>query len=279
MDYHLFTFIILCVLLILSNINQSMSPYINISYMIADSIYTSMFPYSVEKSNMFIHQQTIYYICICAIWYFTILQNIQLYKYIYKYYINIEVSSLCIMSRRWHRQRSLSRCIWVLFRFVYLPYLICKFNPVHVKSLSTIGAYTCNVCMWVLYLMGVIWSLEPICIRLNPVILMSISSFIPIMSFGTAPLMITSTLNHIFGRQGNIYYIIYTINVYAYMVWCVSQFWNFYSFWTSFIIIIYISKYNKGVWDDTCNIIPRMAMYYINGMCVYYCTINTPRLF
>lgn len=273
MEYHQINFLFLLFLTILSNIEQIISPWLAILYVILDTFSMIRFP-NLQKTLKRRNQMIAHHICTGVLCSMVACGATHPHEYVFTWLINLEISSLCIMSRRFYRIKYIPEIVWIFTRLVYMPYILIQINRIVFYNISHASEYTSKFLLWLIYLLGIVWSSEMTGITINPLCITSLASFAPIFRPIHIPLAITSVLHHSKWKIGDVYHTLDKMMVYIYICWAICTCYHSLVFWICFPICLRFLYLTRNVtdrsWDNLYNLSPHALGHYVAGLGIYF---------
>jgi hypothetical protein len=273
MEYHQINLLFLLFLTILSNIEHIISPWLAILYVVLDTFSMILFP-NLQKtlkrqSQMIAHHISTGVLCsivACGATY--------PHDYVFTWLMNLEISSLFIMSRRFYRIKYIPEVVWIFTRFIYLPRILIQTHMIDFYNMSYASEYTSKFLLWFIYLLGIVWSSEMIGITINPLCITALASFAPILSPIHIPMAITSVLHHSNWKMGNMYHSLDRAMVFIYICWAIYNCYHSLVFWVCFAIFALLGTRTGNVtdrsWENMYNLVPHALGHYVAGLGIYF---------
>lgn len=272
--YHKCNFVVLTALTCAANIEQTVTPWFILVYIIFDTCVMLIYP-NIQKNIARRNQMIAHHICVAILSMTVALGGIAPYNHMFAWFVNLEISSLLLLARRLWKLKVpyVTEIAWVLSRLIYLPRVLYIVDRTEFPNISPHVEYTGRFVVWYIFFIGVVWSMEMVHVHVNPLVITAVASFMPIRHLIHIPLTITSVLHHMWWSIGNVYHVIDSCMVRIYVVWGVYTCWGSPLFWICMLTACRLGTWTRHVtdrtWDNMYNLIPHALSHYIAGLGVY----------
>ena len=272
--YHQCNFVVLASLTCLANIEQVVSPWCIVVYVIADTCAMIAYP-TIQKNSARRNQMITHHVCVAVLSLTAALGGLAPYNHMVTWFVNLEISSLFLMARRLWKMKIpyVTEIVWVLSRLLYLPRILYIVDTTEFPNMSPVVEYTNKFVAWYIFFLGVTWTMEMVQVQVNPLVITAVASFMPIRQFIHVPLTITSVLHHTWWSIGNVYHILDACMVRIYVAWAIYTYWDSLFFWVCTLIAIRLGTRTRHIvdrsWDNVYNLAPHALCHYIAGLGVY----------
>lgn len=270
--YHTCNFVILTALTCAANIEQVVTPWCLAVYIIGDTCAMLIWP-SLQKNCARRNQMLTHHVCTAVLCLSTALGGMVPHAHTFTWFVNLEISSLCLMARRTLRVPYVTELVWIFTRLVYFPHVLFITEAMEFPNMSPVAVYTNRFAAWYIFFLGVAWTMEMIQVRVNPLVITALASFMPIRHAIHVPLAVTSTLHHTLWGIGNLYHVIDVHMVRLYTIWALSTCWRSPIFWVCLLTVSRLGTRTGHVtdrsWDNVYKLIPHALSHYVAGLGVF----------